>query len=509
MTASRPLRSSPWFAGALLLAIAVWIIDLAALRAGVPHPLDDTWEDGIVARSLIEGHGFRTGMIYPPLWGFRDPATLTIPVLVHGPLLPLMLTLPIRAFGPPALERVAGLAALFALLTLFPLFRLAARRHGEPVAAAGCALFTLSPLAIEAVNHYASMIVGAFLVTWAVDLVARERPRPLAAGIVAGACYLTRPEMTLALPVLAWMAWSATRAAGDARHATAAALRLVLGFLVCAAWWWWEHWRQVGSPFFNLTSYLLASFSPAHPGDALVRDFAMTPRRYPGVLAESFPTLWRKWGPMFARAVKRALTTPATSLGWLVPFGVLAALRDRTRRAETAALVLLACIPLIAITLIASVKLYPVPFLPLYALAAALGARWILERLPGWAHRPRAWLLLLAMLALPAAAIEMKEQARQARELERWLVADRAALAAVHARAGEPPRLLFSDTPDFVAWTTGRPTIWLTVEEFEALFRADHGLPPGIRGRPAPEDTWFHEGDPRDPEGQRGFRLLE
>ncbi|MBI5709370.1 MAG: hypothetical protein HZC42_03575, partial [Candidatus Eisenbacteria bacterium] len=65
--------------------------------------------------------------------------------------------------------------------------------------------------------------------------------------------------------------------------------------------------------------------------------------------------------------------------------------------------------------------------------------------------------------------------------------------AALRARAGGG--LLFSDTPDFAAWTTGRPTVWLT--------RAEHDRLPEIATaeRPArggPGDTWFH--DPRGPE---------
>src|SRR2546422_4114319 len=159
MSQPRPLLASPWFAGALLLALLFWTLDLAILEIGVPHPLDDTWEDGIVARLLLQGHGFQSHMIYPPLWELRDPRTLTIPVLVHGPLVPLILALPLKLFGPALLDHVAWFAAAFAVLTLVPLFRLAARHFGEPVAAGAAGLFTLSPITIAAVNHYLTVLI--------------------------------------------------------------------------------------------------------------------------------------------------------------------------------------------------------------------------------------------------------------------------------------------------------------------------------------------------------------
>lgn len=515
MLEPRPARSSPWFLGVLLAAILWWCLDLVVLRAGVPHPLDDTWEDAIVARLVIEGHGLRTHMIYPPLWELRDPVTLTLPVLVHGPLLPLLLALPLKLAGPAALDAIAWLGALFATLTLIPLYRLASRRFGEPIAAGACLLFTFSPLSVDAVNHYVSVLLGALLLTWALDLLARDRPRAVAAGIVAGVCSLTRPETMVAVPVLVWLAWAESRAAhrGPAaaagarpRGGTAAALRFAVAFAIVASWWSWERWRAVGSPFFNLSSYLLACFSPAHPGDALVRDFAVTPQRYPAVLAESLPTLWRKWAHTFPRALRRALESPADSLGWLAPIGFLVAWVRGERRRTLLAFLLLALIPVASVTLIAPVRLYPVPFLPLYCIAAMLGLRWIVTRLPSWAHRPRAWLLLGLLLALPAGAIEMKEQAAQARALEVWLARDRVALAAARRAPGDAPRLMFSDTPDFVAWTTGRPTVWLTREEFDSLFGSGHVPPLGIPRRPDPADTWFHRGDPRDARDQAGSR---
>ena len=60
--------------------------------------------------------------------------------------------------------------------------------------------------------------------------------------------------------------------------------------------------------------------------------------------------------------------------------------------------------------------------------------------------------------------------------------------------------MVFSDTPDFVAWVTGRPTLWVPRDAFERLYAsadttaaASLALPPrrAVAG-------WFHENF-RDP----------
>jgi hypothetical protein len=69
---------------------------------------------------------------------------------------------------------------------------------------------------------------------------------------------------------------------------------------------------------------------------------------------------------------------------------------------------------------------------------------------------------------------------------------------------------MFSDTPDFVAWTTHRPVVWVTREEYRSLpargsatARATHGIDLPMQDRD--EDTWFHPGlfeTPLAPQGR-------
>jgi len=544
--------ASPWLIAVLLIAAAWWTLDLAVLRGGVAHPSDDHWEDLVIARHLASGGGFRTHVIYPPLWGLRDPRTLTIPVLVHGPLLPLLSVPVLAVFGPNALDSFAPVAALCALLALIPIFRTGARHFGAPIGAAAAGLFTLSPLTLAAVHHSSSVVLGAALIAWTVDLVARERPRQLAAGLVAGISYLARPETLMALPLLAGMAgFAAARASGarwPARGASpqmtglVAAATLAGAFAVIALPWWIHHARVVGSPLFSLSSYTLIGFWGARPDVTVMQDFALTPDRWPAVMRAEWPGMTAKWIAFFPHAVKNALFTPSGATGWLVPIGLIAALvgfaRPRSgpaaprtaREADpaparrfAAGAALLALIPVASMTLTAHQRLYLMPFAPLFAIGAALGASVLVRAMPAWAQRPRAWNGMLVLLVLPSALPALTSAADEARVLERRLATEREAIErAFVATAADSsfaplagtikrgsiahphaplPRLVFSDTPDFVAWVTGVPAVWVMRDGFERLYPAAggpgeaqrFGLPP--RAQVA---GWFH-GDFRDP----------
>src|SRR5262249_35699271 len=83
LPAMRARHPSTWLLAALPVPALFWIVDLGVLRAGIPDPLDDNWEDNLIARNLVHGVGFRSQMLYPPLWPLHDPRTLTVPVLIH------------------------------------------------------------------------------------------------------------------------------------------------------------------------------------------------------------------------------------------------------------------------------------------------------------------------------------------------------------------------------------------------------------------------------------------
>ena len=475
----------------MVFVAGYWLLDLIVLRAGVPAPLDDTWEYGVAARHLLAGAGFRTSVIPPPLWPLRD-ASLTVPLLIHGPLFPLLLAPLIAAFGPATLDHVAWIGALAACLTAVPLYRLGERALVAPVGAAAVLLLTLSPLTLEAVNHDPSLCVGGLLLMLALELATRPRPAAGRAGLALGAAGLARPEMALVLPVLLVLIGRGARVRG------------ALAALACLLPWWWYQGRAAGIPGFNLSSYLLIAYTERYPELSPLRDFALTPERWPRVLAGSLPWLWRKWLFTLPRAVKHALCAPSGGTGWLGLPGALAILaRPRLRSLATAALV----IGLIPIGLMVTTEhspRYVTPFLGLWSLASACGAEALLRRLPVWAHRPRTLILALLLLILPSTGPALRESFHDTRVLESWLALERSRLASKTAGMGARAAPMFSDTPDLVAWTTGRPTVWVTRAEYERLYaHFPQGARPDLPPAPKPGELWFHA-DPHNPERSAG-----
>lgn len=493
MRALRDDRSRPWRVGALVFAIAFWVVDLTLLRAGVPDALDDTWEYGVVARALLWGDGFRTLVVHPPLWSLRD-AQGSVPLLVHGPLLPVLLAPFVGVFGAFALDHVAWLAALFAVLAAVAIARLGERLTSPPVGAAAAALFTLSPLTIRAVHHDVALLAGAWTLAFSLEHLVRTRPAAARAGVALGIGALARPEFLLAAPVLVALA-KGVRA------------RFALAFGACVLPWAWHGIVHAGSPWFNLSSYLLIGYWAARPEISVMRDFDLPPRLWSRELLGAFTTLPAKWLDFAPHALKRALAAPTGTTGWLALLGWLTALQSPRVESFARAAFALALIPIAIMTATLYDARYLVPFVGLWALGAARGANEITEWLPWWLRRPRAWFGATALLVLPATGPALNEAWREARVAETRLAAERAALgcgpgrvARAYPRRGMPPAA-YSDTPDFVAWTTQRSTVWLTREEYAALPAAgDTAAARTVGTRPvrsAEALAWFHTRDGR------------
>jgi hypothetical protein len=465
-------------------------MDLALLRAGLPHPMDDIWEDGLAARELLAGHGLRSIMIYPPLWALRDPVTLRVPLLVHGPLIPLLLTGPLRLLGPGLLDGLAWVAAALAVLSAVQVFRLGVRWLGDPLpAAVGAALFTLSPLTLLAVHHSLSVVLGACLLLLALDLAGREEPLPLPAGAALGLAYLVRPEMLGAAVVLAgFAAWKSRRSDG---------VRLLAGFVLVTAGWWFHQWRASGMPLFNVSSYGLIGSYGSRPEYSVMRDFDLTPDRWSQTFRHALPQLWHKWIFFFPRACRHALTATGWTTGWLVLVGGWAWSRVERARAWMLACATVALIPIAMMTMAVPQELYLITFLGLYALAAGHGFV-TLSRSWGPMRSPRAWIPALVVLTAVAIVPPLRMGAIEGRQDAALLAAERRALEPLARTAADAatPRPIFSDRADFVAWTTGRPALYVSREEYLALYPPDGPLeadrPHGLPRRRDPADTWFH-----------------
>lgn len=480
-----PRRSGAWLVATTMLLVLFWVVDLAVLRAGVPDPLDDTWEYGAAARSLLAGHGFRTPVVHPPLWTLRDAAG-TVPVLVHGPLLPVLLAPLVAMTDGGVLDHVAWIAALFAFLTAMQLYALGERTYSSPAGTAAAAAFTLSPLVLHAVHHDIALVLGALALSLALGQLAHKRPHGFRAGLAIGLGMLVRPEFLYTLPVLFLLAGAARR-------------RFLQVALVPLVPWMWHNWVNAGSPLFNLSAYLLLGYWSPRWEISVMRDFALPPHAWPSALWHSLSALPAKWFNFFPHAVKAALYTPSPWTGWLAPVGTLLAVQTPGGQPLALAAPALAVLPIAIMTVTLYDPRYLVPFLPVFALPVARGIAEMVDWMPRWTRRPRVWfgtfLLLLSVSAVPA----LLQGRRDGYDARVRLAVERAELGALRAPKPGGNAVVFSDTPDFVAWTLRRPALWITRAEYLALpFAADSQAAPADRpARRNGDVTWFHSHDGR------------
>jgi hypothetical protein len=325
---------------------------------------------------------------------------------------------------------------------------------------------------LRMVHHDIAPAAGACAVALALDLIARPQPRAFLAGLALGAGALVRPELLLGA-VGAGYALGLTRLTPFALGAAIAVMP------------WFLRGLATGAPGFNLSSYLLIAYTRSHPGLSPLWDFAIPPSRFPAALVHALPELPAKWLHLAPRAIKHALMAPGPGLGLVSALGLAAAGKSpRTRRWAWAALGA-ALIPVVLVTTTESSERYVAVFLPLWAVGAVQAAA-----IAGGEQRRQLALAALLALLLPFSFAAFATEARQSAAVRAWLTVERAALAS-RAAPGLSSRLMFSDTPDFAAWTTGRPVIATTLDGYRTLpATGDTGssLPP----RGGADDEWFH-----------------
>lgn len=474
---------------ALTLSIALWwVLVLGVLRCGVAAPLDDTWEYALTARRLAAGEGFRTTALPPPLWSLRDGHG-GVPLLVHGPMIPLLLAPFSRSAPDLPVRLLPWLAALCAALASWTLYRAVSRTRNPEIAAAAALWITLSPLTTFAVLRDPSFAIGAFWLVLAIERLAAGRA--FFSGLALGAGALVRPECALLAPLL-------------------------VALVPRGRWWWLGGFALLeapwlvhlslasGAPAFNLSSYLLLSFTRAWPELSILRSFDVSIGRWPSTLVAGLPALPEKWLHALPRAGKHLLSAPAFATGWLSAIGTARVLAARTPALPLGpGLVLLAALPLSLMVAVQHRPEFVMTVLPVWALLAAIGLDAALAR-AGW-RRPGAVVTVALLLAAPEALWTLRAQTLDARTRAAWLARDRESLEARFgtAASAEPGRrFIVSDTPGYVSWVTGRTALWLYPDELNALYAASREgrtrLPEGFPSDRRALDTWFHA-DPRRP----------
>jgi len=256
-SALRSGRHHPWLPGALLLAAAVALRVVLALRPGL-------WVDEIFSLAIATGHSLEhpAAQAIPELGDWIEPAEprpaaeyrrfleheappagparvirATLLSDTNPPLYYLILDSWLRAAGTSD-AALRSLSALFALACLPLVFRIGRRLGGRRVAWIACLLFALSPPAL----HY-SAEGRMYSLTWLLALglaelsqrIARSPRGPLFAlfGLVAGAALLT--HYFLAFVVAACLGWLLVHSRAASRLGIA--LATALASLLAAPWY--------------------------------------------------------------------------------------------------------------------------------------------------------------------------------------------------------------------------------------------------------------------------------
>lgn len=373
-----------------------------ALHAGSAFPGAQSLEFchyGEIGRRIAAGEGPVTGVLFPAeaallAAGGGSFAGAVVP-LGRFPLFAMLTGASETLLGDSdaAVLLVAGLslagAAAAAAWTLSPLL-------GPPGALAAALMFALSPSVLRgfALWGYPDLAFCALLLLFHAAWL--RRANPWATGILAGLCWLARPNFLLFLPVYAVELWKSravpgSRAPWAGRVAGAAAL-------VAAPW----ALRQMmaGAPALNpnfLWNLATGVLTP-EPAWRYARVFslfdfnlshavplALKSLRGLGVWLGAWPSLWQ--------------------LGPALPFAVAGIYAARGKAAWPALRLNLALLALQA-AVFSALRVerlgehvagrYELWFAPLYAAAAVLGARELRERLraPNWA--PALGLAILA-----------------------------------------------------------------------------------------------------------------
>jgi len=227
--------TSLWFiAGAALATRLAFAWDQ---QAKIPHaalatvPFDQ--ETGNIALALSQGHGYANL--------FRKD---TGPTAWLAPVYPFLLSLVFRFFGPFTLSSffvAVLLNAIFSAAATFPLYAIARRFAGLPVAAASAWIWSCLPSGVMMpfawIWDTSLSVLLAVTLVWA-TIRASESTRSavwLGYGLLWALALLTNPALGIGLPFL--FGWAFLRAGFCSRRAVLVPVAsLFLTFLCCIPW---------------------------------------------------------------------------------------------------------------------------------------------------------------------------------------------------------------------------------------------------------------------------------
>jgi hypothetical protein len=382
--------------GLLLLAILAGVVLRCALLAAHEVPHGDVLLDTGVARSLLAGEGFRSGLERGTALVRGDgPLPSQDMADQHPPLWPLLGA----ALGAPSGSPFLGLqlASLLAgLLVLRMTWRLADRLvesvpgHAQHLPAVATTLVALSFLMLEFSADGALYGLQALLVLLLVERLAAARPGVLVPGLLLGAAWLLNHQAAVLLPVPALVLACGAEPGRRARAALAGLASAAVACLVMLPWWW-RNALVFGDPFFSTNAFYVLDKAGITPAFSV--EGGQPVARFPDVsLVRVLLAGLRAWLPANVLYVTLAGLLLWPGLLGLAASGAPGLLRAAWRGRDRRLLALLACAAAQLVITLAwpYTKLrYLVPLTPLVVL---LGVR-VWAAAPTRGERRLAWVV--------------------------------------------------------------------------------------------------------------------
>ncbi len=219
---------------AILAALAIRLIVASFCYTGIMNPERNHWpfgyETGRIAASIATGHGYAN-----PLFSQTGPTAWMTPGY------PYLLAGVFKLFGvytTASALAILALQGLFAALTCIPIFLIARRWFGEPVAQWSAWIWALFPYGVFLASDFVwENCLTALLLTTLVWLTLdMDRRRSLWAwagyGLLWGATALVNPSVLTVLPLAAgWALWRRRRDGFAWRAPAVVTLAVVLAAL--------------------------------------------------------------------------------------------------------------------------------------------------------------------------------------------------------------------------------------------------------------------------------------
>jgi hypothetical protein len=211
----------------------------------------DSYHHLNIARSLFEGRGFITDVIWPLFWRAH---TFPQPYFFRQPIYPYLLVLSFKLFGESLLAAQA-INVIFEAAIASLVFLLAyelVKSFEAALLSSLIYLVTLYPLYLSPQLMTESVFTFFVIAFFYTLLAGHIRYKTIILGIILGLSYLTREQgIVLIFCFFAYVAYSTSSLRSGFNKSVTV---LIIAILVCSPWLY-RTWSLTGNPIFSFSNY--------------------------------------------------------------------------------------------------------------------------------------------------------------------------------------------------------------------------------------------------------------